>query len=230
MSDPHRDADVVTAGASLDDASAAVIAIHGRGATARSVVQLVEQAVQRRSTGDADSTAAEPAILAPQATRNTWYPNSFLAPIDANEPHLSSALDLVGRVVDRAADAVGRENVLLLGFSQGACLSSEFVARTPTRYGGLAALSGGRIGPKGIEWDEEAALADAEGDLAGTPAFLGCSDTDPHIPEERVHETAESLAALGADVDVEIYPGMAHTVNEDELDRVGDLLAGLGTE
>lgn len=227
MSDPHGEADIVTAGTTLDDASTAVIAIHGRGATARSIVQLVEQAVQRRSASDADSTAAEPAILAPQATRNTWYPNSFLAPIDANEPHLTSALDLVGRVVDRAADAVGRERVLLLGFSQGACLSSEFVARNPTRYGGLAALSGGRIGPEGIEWDENGALADAEGDLDGTPAFLGCSDTDPHIPEERVHGTAESLAALGGDPTVEIYPGMAHTVNEDELDRVGNLLANI---
>lgn len=225
MSDPHADADVVTAGTDLDDAAAAVVAIHGRGATARSVVQLVEQATQRSAGGDAPAVSEDLAILGPQATRNTWYPNSFLSQLDANEPHLSSALDLVDRVVERAAEAVGREHVVLLGFSQGACLSSEFVARNPTQYGGIAALSGGRIGPEGIEWDEESTLADADGDLEGTPALLGCSDVDPHIPEERVHATADSLETLGADVTVEIYPGMAHTVNEDELDHVAELLA-----
>jgi len=222
MSDPHGDADVVAARTALEDAAAAVVAIHGRGATARSVVQLVEQAARH------DRTDIDPpedlAILAPQATRNTWYPNSFLADLEANEPHLSSALGLVERTVDRAADAVGREHVVLLGFSQGACLASEFLARNPDRYGGLAALSGGRIGPEGIDWDEEATLAAADGDLAGTPAFLGCSDVDPHIPEKRVHETADSLSALGADVTVEIYGGMAHTVNEDELEHVAALL------
>jgi len=223
MSDPHGEADVVTAGADLKDASIAVVAVHGRGATARSVVQLVEQAAKR-------SGADEPAVLAPQATRNTWYPNSFLAPIDANEPHLTSALDLLGRVVDRAADAVGRDHVILLGFSQGACLSSEFLARNPARYGGLAGLSGGRIGPEGIEWDEEATLAEANADLDDTPIFLGCSDVDPHIPEDRVHATAESLNTLGGDVTVEIYPGMGHTVNDDELDHVGRLLKGAGAD
>ncbi|AGN00573.1 phospholipase/carboxylesterase [Salinarchaeum sp. Harcht-Bsk1] len=218
MSDPHGEATVVTAGAALEDASAAVVAMHGRGATARSVVDLVEQAAARRDVSDL-------AIRAPQAHRNTWYPNSFLAPIDANEPHLSSALGLVERTVAEAAEAVGREQVVLLGFSQGGCLASEFVARNPARYGGLVALSGGRIGPEGIEWDEEATLATAERDLEGTPAFLGCSDVDPHIPAERVHETAESLEALGGDVTVELYPGMGHTVNEDELEGVAGMLA-----
>ena len=218
MSDPHGEATIETAGVDLADASIAVVAIHGRGATARSVVDLVEQAANRRGVADL-------AILAPQAHRNTWYPNSFLAPIDANEPHLTSALGLVEQIVDDAAASVGTEHVVLLGFSQGACLASEFVARNPTRYGGLAALSGGRIGPEGVEWDEEATLAEADGDLDGTPAFLGCSDVDPHIPEQRVQETADSLEALGADVTVQLYPGMGHTVNEDELERVAGLLA-----
>ena len=218
MSDPHGEATVVTAGAALEDATAAVVAMHGRGATARSVVDLVTQAADLRGVSDL-------AILAPQAHRNTWYPNSFLAPIDANEPHLSSALGLVERTVVDAADAVGREHVVLLGFSQGACLASEFMARNPARYGGLAALSGGRIGPEGVSWDEAATLADADGDLEETPAFLGCSDVDPHIPEQRVHETADSLEALGAAVTVEIYPGMGHTVNEDELERVAGVVA-----
>jgi phospholipase/carboxylesterase len=226
MSDPHGDATVVTAGADLESATTAVVAIHGRGATARSVIDLVAQAADRGPAADRDAAAgAEPAILAPQANRNTWYPNSFMAPLDANEPHLTSALGLVGDVVDRAASKVGTEHVVLLGFSQGACLATEFIARNPTRYGGLAALSGGRIGPEGVEWDDEATLAGADGDLDGTPAFFGCSDVDPHIPENRVHESADSLERLGADPTVEIYPGMGHTVNEDELDRVAALLA-----
>jgi len=207
--DPHGDGEVATGGADLDSASAAVVALHGRGASARSVLQLAKQAAAR-ADGDV-------ALLAPQAKRHTWYPNSFMDAIESNQPHLDSALAAVERVVERAADAVGRDRVVPIGFSQGACLASEFVGRNPTRYGGLAALSGGRIGPEGVEWTDD-------GDLEATPAFLGCSDTDPHIPEERVHETAENLTAMGADVTVEIYPGMAHTVNEDELDRVAGLI------
>lgn len=209
--DPHGGAEVATAGADLDDATAAAIALHGRGASARSILQLAEQAAQR-------ADAAELALLAPRARRHTWYPNSFMDDIESNQPHLDSALAAVDRVVDRAADAVGRERVVLVGFSQGGCLASEFVGRNPARYGGLAALSGGRIGPEGVTWNDD-------GDLEGTPAFLGCSDRDPHIPEERVHETAENLRALGADVTVEIYPGMAHTVNRDELEHVAALIA-----
>lgn len=207
---PHGDAEVATGGADLDTASAAVVALHGRGASARSILQLAEQAAQR-------ADGADLALLAPQARRHTWYPNSFMDAIESNQPHLDSALAAVERVVDSAADAVGRDRVVLVGFSQGACLASEFVGRNPTRYGGLAALSGGRIGPEGVSWGDD-------GDLDGTPAFLGCSDQDPHIPEERVHATAENLEAMGADVTVEIYPGMAHTVNEDELDRVAGLI------
>jgi phospholipase/carboxylesterase len=161
------------------------------------------------------------AYLAPQAAGNTWYPQSFLAPVERNEPGRSSGLDVVGDLVEDAADAgVSRERVLVSGFSQGACLASEFVARNPARYGGLAALSGGLIG-NSIDH------ADYAGDLEGTPAFLGCSDVDPHIPEERVHETAAVLEELGADVTTRIYEGMGHTINEDELEHVDELIGRL---
>ena len=223
--DPHGDEPLVTAGTPLDAADAALVLVHGRGATARSVVDLGEELA-----GDGDV-----AILAPAAAGNTWYPNSFLAPVADNEPGRSSGLRAVGAAVDRAVDAgVDRESVLIGGFSQGACLASEYVARTPTRYGGLAVFSGGLIGET-VDVDDY--LADAPGDdedgsadagpLAGTPAFLGCSDVDPHIPEERVHETTAVLEALGADVDERLYEGMGHGINDDEVKAVAAMVAAL---
>lgn len=207
---PHQGQQLVTAGTPLSDAEAAMILVHGRGATARSIVQMGEE-VHREGV----------ALLAPQAARNTWYPNSFLAPVEQNEPGRSSGLRAVGDAVDRAAKAgIDRERVLLLGFSQGACLASEYVARNPRRYGGLVALSGGLIG-------ETVDPASYEGDVAGTPVFVGCSDVDPHIPLERVEATAEAFELLNGDVDKRIYEGMGHGVNEDELDGVADLVAGL---
>ncbi len=221
--DPHGDEPLVTDGTPIDAADAALVLVHGRGATARSVVQLGTQVA-----GDRDV-----ALLAPQAAANTWYPNSFLAPVADNEPGRSSGLRAIGAAVDRAVDAgTPRERVLVGGFSQGACLASEFVARTPTRYGGLAALSGGLIGDS-IAVDDYLADAsmDERGDpanaLAGTPAFLGCSDVDPHIPEERVHATAEVLEALGAEVDTRIYEGMGHGINDDEVEAVSAMVAAL---
>ncbi|KKF39938.1 phospholipase [Halorubrum saccharovorum] len=221
--DPHADEPLVTAGTDIETADAAVVLVHGRGATARSIVEFGEQIADE---GDV-------AIVAPQAAANTWYPNSFLAPVAKNEPGRSSGLRAVGRAVETATDAgVPSERVVVGGFSQGACLASEFVARNPTRYGGLAVLSGGLIG-ESIDLDDyvsHAAAAvdgDAAAALAGTPAFLGCSDVDPHIPEERVHETAEVLGALGADVDERIYEGMGHGINEEETDAVAALVADL---
>jgi phospholipase/carboxylesterase len=211
MSGPHQDEPLVTGGTALEEATAAIVAVHGRGATARSIVGMAEE-VHRDGV----------ALLAPQAARNTWYPNSFLAPVEENEPGRSSGLQAIADAVDAASDAgIPVENVLVLGFSQGACLASEFVARNPRRYGGLAALSGGLIG--------EAVDGDAyDGDLDGTPAFFGCSDVDPHIPEERVHESVAVFEALNATVTTRIYEGMGHGVNEDELafvdGMVGDLL------
>ncbi len=208
---PHADRPVQTAGVSLSEASAALVLVHGRGAGPRSVLGIAREL-------DHDGVAA----LAPAAAHNTWYPRSFMEPLADNEPHLSSALDLVDDLVGRAVEAVGRDRVVLGGFSQGACLASEYVARNAASYGGLAALSGGLIGPEGTP-------REYEGDLAGTPVLVGCSDVDPHIPLERVTETSEVLGELGAEVDERIYEGMGHTVNRDEIDAVagivGDTLA-----
>jgi len=209
---PHQGQQLLTAGTSLADADAAMVLVHGRGASARSILQMGGE-FHREGV----------ALLAPQAAGNTWYPNSFLAPVEQNEPGRSSGLQAVADAVAAASDAgIATENVVVGGFSQGACLATEFVARNPRRYGGVVALSGGLIG-------EEIDTDDYEGDLEGTPAFLGCSDVDPHIPVERVHITAEVLEQLGGDVEKRIYEGMGHTVNDDEIESVsgmvGDLLA-----
>lgn len=210
MDGPHQDQPLVTAGADVADAAAAVVMVHGRGATARSIVEM---------GGEFHHEGV--AYLAPQAARNEWYPNSFLADVATNEPGRTSGLQAVRDAVETATDAgIPLERVLVLGFSQGGCLASEFVARNPSRYGGLAVLSGGLIGS---EVDPEA----FEGSVEGTPVFLGCSDVDPHIPVERVHLTAEVLERLDGDVDERIYEGMGHGVNEDELAAVDELVGAL---
>lgn len=199
---PHADQQPLTMGPPLSEADAAVVALHGRGATARSILQVVAQL-------DVDGVAG----VAPQASRNTWYPTGFMEPMEQNEPWLSAALSVVRDLVETVEDeGVPAGRVVLLGFSQGACLASEFLARNARRYGGLAAFSGGLIGPPGTP-------RDYDGSLEGTPVFLGCSDSDPHIPEERVHETAEVLQELDAEVTERLYPGMGHTVNQDELEE-----------
>ena len=210
--DPHGDQSLETAGADLEAAEAAVVMVHGRGATARSILGM---AGEFRTDGVA--------YLAPQAAGNTWYPNSFLAPVEENEPGRTSGLEAIADAIARATQAeVPTENVMILGFSQGGCLATEFLARNSARYGGHVALSGGLIG-------ESIDSEDYEGDLEGTPSFFGCSDVDPHIPERRVHDSAAVLEGLGADVTTRIYPGMGHGVNEDELEVVSgmvDTLAG----
>jgi predicted esterase len=208
MAGPHRHAPILAAGAPLERARAAVVLVHGRGASAESMLPLAE------AFGRDDI-----AWRAPQAAGNSWYPESFLAPIAANEPHLSSALDLLAQLLVKLADSgFGAERVGLVGFSQGACLATEFAARHARRYGCVLAFSGGLIGPAGHP-------RDYPGSLDGTPVLLGCSDVDPHIPLARVHETTAVLDALGAAVDERIYPGMAHTVNEDEIAAGATLLA-----
>ncbi|WP_435344484.1 alpha/beta hydrolase [Haloarchaeobius sp. HRN-SO-5] len=205
--DPHAGARIETAGASLEDARAAVVALHGRGASPRSVLSLAPEL-------DVPGVA----WLGPQATRNTWYPHAFTADLADNEPHLSSALSLVADTVSRAVDAgVARERVVVLGFSQGSCLGSEFLARNATRYGGLVVFSGGLIGPDGTP-------RDYDGDLDGTPVFLGCGDHDPHIAVGRVHETRDVLADLGGDVTERIFEGMGHTIVPEELDAAREIL------
>lgn len=211
-SDPHRDQAVLAVGKPLEGATAAVILVHGRGATAESILELAALFDDPRF-----------AYLAPQAAGNTWYPYSFLAPMDDNEPWLSSALAKVGSVIDQVKDAgISSERTILLGFSQGACLASEFAARNARRYGGVVALSGGLIGPPDTP-------RDYDGALDGTPALFGCSDVDQHIPVERVDESAEVYERLGAQVTKRIYPGMGHTVNEDEIEWVRDLVQSLAS-
>jgi phospholipase/carboxylesterase len=206
---PHQGQPLVTGGTDLADAEAALVLTHGRGATARGMIQLADE-IGREGV----------ACLAAQAARKTWYPNSFLEPVERNEPGRSSGLRAIADAIDEATDAgIPTERVMLIGFSQGGCLASEYVVRNPRRYGGLAALSGGLIG---AELDDE-----YPGDLEGTPVFLGCSDVDPHIPEERVHETAAVLESMDADVAKRLYEGMGHGINDDELEFVSGMVADL---
>jgi phospholipase/carboxylesterase len=215
---PHQGTEPRRAGVAPGEARAGVVLLHGRGATARGILDLAR-----------DIGVDGVAYLAPRANRNTWYPQSFLAPVSANEPGRSSGLQAIADAVGTLVEAgVPAERVVLGGFSQGACLATEFAARHPRRYGGAFALSGGLIGES---VDVEGYAGGHEGAMDGTPVFLGCSDVDPHIPVERVHDTRETFEALGADVTERIYEGMGHTVNADELDqvrRIVDLAAGAG--
>jgi predicted esterase len=207
---PHQGQPVLAAGEPLERARAAMVLVHGRGATAESILTLA-----------ADLNQPGFVYLAPQAAGNTWYPYSFLAPIERNQPYLSSALAMLGQVLAHVAAAgIPAERTILLGFSQGACLASEFAARNARGYGGLVGLSGGLIGPDGTP-------RDYPGALDGTPVFLGCSDVDPHIPAARVQHSAEVLRRLGGDVTARLYPGMGHTVNEDEIEFVREMMATL---
>jgi predicted esterase len=205
---PHQGQPVLLAGEVLGEASAAMVMIHGRGATAQSILELAYELKQPGFV-----------YLAPQAAGNTWYPNSFLAPIASNEPGLSSGLAVIANIFVRLVEAsIPLERTIILGFSQGACLSLEFIARNARRYGGVVGLSGGLIGPDGTP-------RNYIGSLEGTPVFLGCSDVDPHIPKERVESSAEILRKLGGDVTARLYPGMGHTVNRDEIRLVRSMMA-----
>jgi phospholipase/carboxylesterase len=161
------------------------------------------------------------AYLAPQAAGPSWYPQSFRAPLEENEPWLSSALAAVGDVVETIEQAgLPADRILLLGFSQGACLTLELAVRTPRRYGGVAGLSGAVIGPDGVE-------RPPSGTLAGTPVFLGCDEDDPHIPQQRVDESEALLIAMEARVTKRIYRGLGHSVNRDEIEFVRRMMAGI---
>ncbi|GAB4571778.1 MAG: dienelactone hydrolase family protein [Anaerolineae bacterium] len=209
----HADQPVMAMGAPLSQAQSAVVMLHGRGASAGDILSLVPYLDQ--------GLPPTCAYLAPQAANHTWYPYSFLAPLSDNEPHLGAALDTIHRIMAQLEAAnIPPERVIVMGFSQGACLALEYAARHPRRYGGLAGLSGGLIGPP----DHPFAYA---GSLDGTPAYLGCSDIDPHIPLDRVERTAEVLQGMGASVTKEIFAGMAHTIISAELDRIRDMLAQL---
>ena len=208
--DPHASEPVLMAGPPPQDVRAALILIHGRGASAQSILSLYD------ALG-----IPKLAALAPQAAGNTWYPLSFLAPLESNQPYLDSALRRIESLVNELLGLrIASDRIAILGFSQGACLTSEFVARNPRRYGAVMALTGGLIGPPGTP-------RDYRGTLDGTPVFLGASDPDPHVPFERVSETESVLARMGATVDVRRYPGMPHTINEEELDACRELLRAM---
>lgn len=215
----HESDGVASAGAQLDRAAGCVILLHGRGASAGSILSIA-RALDRPDI----------AYLAPQAPGHSWYPRSFLAPLSDNEPWLGAALERVGALLNQV-EAVGipSSRTVVLGFSQGACLALEFTARNARRYGGVVALSGGLIGtgemagaptPMGKRFEYT-------GTFGGTPIFLGCGDPDAHIPLERVHESSRVLRALGAEVTETIYPGAPHSVNEDEIHVVREMLAEL---
>ena len=200
---PHQGQPVLHAGAPLDRAQAAMIMVHGRGASASDILTLVPELQQ-----------PEFAYLAPQASGNTWYPFSFLAPIPQNEPGITSGLQAILDVLLQIENSgFAPERVMLLGFSQGGCLALEFAARHARRYGGVAGLSAGLIGPQGTP-------RNYSGSLENTPIFLGCSDPDFHIPEERFLETVDVLKQLGAMVTARLYPNLGHTINFDEFQFV----------
>ena len=207
---PHAGQPVHCAGAPLADAAAAVVAVHGRGGDAHDMLAL------GAALGTTDT-----AYCAPQAAGHTWYPNRFVAPFADNEPWLSSALDFLAATVEAIeAHGVRRRRIVLLGFSQGGCLALHFGATRATRWGGLVGLSAGLIGPPGTAWDFPPSLN-------GTPVFLGCSEPDPHIPHERLAESARALERLGGAVTLRVYPALGHTVNEDELAHVRNVIASV---
>jgi len=206
--DPHAHQPILRAGPAISDARLVAILLHGRGAGAEDILGL-----------SGEFSASGVAYLAPQAAGQTWYPNSFLAPIEQNEPGISSGLRVIaGLLQDLHQQGVSSDRVVLLGFSQGACLALEFAARHARRYAAVVALSGGLIGPPGTP-------RNYPGRFDGTPVFIGCSDADAHIPLERVHESTAVFRRMGAVVDERIYPRMGHTVNRDELGAVDALLS-----
>ena len=220
--EPHRSQPLLLAGEPLESARAAMIMLHGRGATAQDILTLT-----------ADLHCPGCTYLAPQASGNAWYPNSFQAPVASNEPDLSSAMAVITSLLDQLAQmGIPAERTILLGFSQGACLTLTYIARHPRPYGGVVGLSGGLIGPdetlsERLQGNASTLFERRSGELAGTPVFLGCSDTDPYISKERVEQSVEVLRLLGWNVTMRLYPHMDHTVNQDELHFVEGLMTGV---
>ena len=209
---PHAGRPIVRLGAPLAAARAAVIMIHGRGAAPNNILELVP-AIDHPDV----------AYLAPAAAGGTWYPLSFMAPIEQNEPGITSGISVIHSLVDAVlAAGIPADRLVLLGFSQGACLACTAAHRRADRYGGVVVFSGGLIGPPGSIWSEN-------GGFRSTPVFFGCSDIDPHVPESRVRETAAVFQRMGADVTARIYPGMGHLVNDEEIVVARALLARLAS-
>jgi predicted esterase len=205
--DPHAGQPVLISGPKPVDARLTIILVHGRGASADDILGLAEELRYQ-----------DLAYLAPQAAGHAWYPYSFLAPIPQNEPGIGSGLGVLSRMIESLHDqGVHSQRIGLLGFSQGACLTLEFAARHADRYAGVFALSGGLIGPPGTP-------RNYRGSFSGTPVFLGCSDVDPHIPLERVRESGEVFRRMNAKVDERIYPRLGHTVTQDEIHAIQEIL------
>ena len=191
-----------------------MIMVHGRNAGPENILELSTPLYHPDFT-----------YLAPAAAGGTWYPFSFMAETARNEPGISSGISVIHELIDRAAHAgVPAERVVLLGFSQGACLSCTAALRRPARYGGVICYSGGLIGPPGTQWDSR------KNAMNHAPVFLGCSDVDPHIPKDRVDESAEAFRQAGASVTERIYPGMGHTINDDEVGFTRDLMAAVAAQ
>ena len=205
--DPHRGQPVLRRGPDPARARLAVVCVHGRGASAADILSVADEL-----------QLPDVAYVAPQAAGHTWYPYSFLTPIEENEPWLGSALGVLASLVAGLEDAIAADRIAILGFSQGACLTLEFAARHARRSAAVVAFSGGLIGPPGTP-------RDYAGSMGGTPLFIGCSDIDPHIPIGRVRESAVVFQGLGAEVDLRIYPRMGHTINDDEIGAVRALLS-----
>jgi phospholipase/carboxylesterase len=200
---------VLQAGEKLETAHAAMILLHGRGATAEDILTIAAEVDQPGW-----------AYLAPQSAGNAWYPNPFTAPIESNEPYLSAALEMLSRLVGEVEAHVPAQRIALLGFSQGGCLTLEWAARNARRYGAVFGLSAGLIGPDGTP-------RDYPGSFDGTPAFLGCSDVDPFIKKERVTEAAEAYKRMGAAVTLRLYPNMGHQVGQDEIVAISDVMRSI---
>ena len=199
--------EIITAGKKMDEAKKALIMVHGRGASAEDIIGL-----------SPSLNVKDYALIAPQATNYTWYPYSFLAPPKQNEPWLSSALELLNEVVrDINKAGITADNIYFLGFSQGACLTLEFVTRHAKKWGGVAAFTGGLIGDKIYP-------ENYTDDFNGTPIFIGTSNPDPHIPVERVHETTKILKTMNASVTEKIYQNMGHTISQDEIEKANELI------
>lgn len=197
----------ITAGEPLGETANVLILIHGRGGTADDILSLATGLNVNKFT-----------LLAPQATNNSWYPYSFLAEPAENEPWLSSALSVLKAITTELnAKGIGNRNMFFLGFSQGACLALEFVTRNANRFGGVIAFTGGLIGNKIYK-------ENYNGDFSGTPVFIGSSDPDPHVPVERVNETAVIMESMNAAVTKRIYKNMGHTISQHELDTVNKII------
>jgi len=205
---PHFGNTIVHAGAGLESAAAAMILVHGRNGSPENILSVFSRL-------DRPQIAA----FAPAASGGTWYPYNFMVPREQNEPGITSALFVLESLVtDLLERGFPSHKIILGGFSQGACLSSEFALRHPRKYGGVMALSGGLIGAAGTTWD------DVPGSLAGVRVFLGCSDVDPYIPAERVLESEAVFRRMGASVERRLYEGMAHIVNDDEIAFMRDVI------